>query len=103
MTVYAPADESLVPFAGEEPESSLRRLVERLVGVVGVLAVGGVAVALAVSGRGGPERVSGNATTDLSAPVADSVGAGTDPVVAASAFVAGGLVALAALFVVEGP
>jgi DNA-binding transcriptional ArsR family regulator len=101
MTVYAPADESLVLFAGEEPESSLRRLLERLMGVGGVLAVGAVAVALAVGGRGGPERAAGNATTNVSAPVADSVGAGTDPVVAAGAFVAGGLVALAALFVVE--
>lgn len=101
MTVYAPADEALVLFAGEEPESSLRRLLERLVGVVGLLAVGAVAVAVAVGGRGGPERAAGNATTNTSVPVVDSVGAGPDPVVAAGAFVAGGLVALAALLIVE--
>lgn len=101
MTVYAPADESLVLFAGEEPESSLRRLVERLVGAVGAVAVGAVAVALAVGGRGGTERGAGNATANLSAPSVEPVGASPDPVVTAVAFFAGGLVALAALFVVE--
>ncbi|ELZ20203.1 ArsR family transcriptional regulator [Halosimplex carlsbadense 2-9-1] len=101
MTVYAPADEALVLFAGEEPESSLRRLLARLVGVVGLLAAGAVAVALAVGGRGGTAPAAGNATVNASAPPVDPTGAGADPVVAGLAFLAGGLVALAALVVVE--
>jgi len=100
MTVYAPADESLVLFAGEEPESSLRRLLARLVGVVGLLAAGAIAVAFAVGGRGGTAPAAGNATGNMSAPAAAPTG-GADPVVTGIAFLAGGLVALAALFVVD--
>ncbi|QLH82548.1 ArsR/SmtB family transcription factor [Halosimplex pelagicum] len=100
MTVYAPADESLVLFAGEEPESSLRRLLERLVGAVAVLSVGAVAVALAVGGREGPEPTAGNATTNMSGPPVGPTGAGTDPLVAVAAFLAGGLFVLAVLLVV---
>ncbi|WP_436909596.1 ArsR/SmtB family transcription factor [Halosimplex marinum] len=101
MTVYAPADESLVLFAGEEPESSLRRLLERLVGAVGALAVGAVAVALAVGGSGGPEPTTGNATTNMSGPTVGPTGAATDPLVAVGAFLAGGLFVLAVLVVIE--
>ncbi|WP_135363911.1 ArsR/SmtB family transcription factor [Halosimplex halophilum] len=100
MTVYAPADESLVLFAGEDPKSSLRRLLERLVGAAGALAVGAVAVALAVGGREGTEPTV-NATTNMSGPPVGPTGAGTDPLVAAGAFLAGGLFVLAVLVVVE--
>lgn len=101
MTVYAPADESLVLFAGEEPESSLRRLLERLVGVVGVLAVGAVAVALVVGRRERAGSATGDLAINMTAPPAAPTAAGPDPVVVGLAFFAGGLVALAALFVVD--
>lgn len=101
MTVYAPADESLVLFAGEEPESSLRRLVERLVGAVGALTVGALAVALAVGRHNETERAAGNGSMNASTPVVDPVATGADPVVVGLAFFAGGLVALAALVVVD--
>lgn len=117
MAVYAPADEALVLFAGERPERSLRRLLERLVGAVAVLAAGGAAVALAVGWRGatglgasGPEPQAANASTTPMAAEGGGGAAGAaggaggvvgDPLWAALAFVCGGLVALAALVVVD--
>jgi DNA-binding transcriptional ArsR family regulator len=44
MDVYAPADQPLVIFAGDEGESTLRSALSRLLGAVGVLAVASLAV-----------------------------------------------------------
>ncbi|MFB6150363.1 MAG: ArsR/SmtB family transcription factor [Haloarculaceae archaeon] len=132
MDVYAPADEALVLFAGEDPGRSLGRLVERLVGALGVLAVGAVAVALAADRWGGPGTDTGTGTptaggvnetvytgTNASLTVNTTGGevsatasqaepsgvttaaAGADPLVAAAAFVCGGLVALAGLYAAD--
>lgn len=97
MTVYGPADESLVLFAGEDPKSSLRRLLERLVGAVGVLALGAVAVAFAVGGTGQSEPTAQDVSLNASAPVA---GSGPDPALTALAFFCGGVVALAGFLLV---
>jgi DNA-binding transcriptional ArsR family regulator len=52
MDVYAPADQPLVIFAGDEGESTLRSALSRLLGSVGVLAVASLAVQ-ALVGEGG--------------------------------------------------
>lgn len=52
MDVYAPADQPLVIFAGDEGESTLRSALSRLLGAVGVLAVASLAVQ-ALVGEGG--------------------------------------------------
>lgn len=44
MNVYAPADQPLVIFAGEDDESALRTALSRLLGSVGLLALGSVAI-----------------------------------------------------------
>ena len=44
MNVYAPADQPLVIFAGDEEENALRTALSRLLGSVGLLALGSVAV-----------------------------------------------------------
>ena len=64
MDVYAPADQPLVIFAGNEGESTLRSALSRLLGSVGVLAVASLAVQ-ALVGEGG-----------LLAPPAETGGAG---------------------------
>lgn len=51
MDVYAPADQPLVIFAGDEGESTLRSALSRLLGAVGALAVVSLAVQ-ALFGRG---------------------------------------------------
>lgn len=55
MDVYAPTDESLVMFAGEDKERSLRSILSRFVGTAGLLAPTSLLVAFAAS------RLSGNA------------------------------------------
>lgn len=97
MTVYAPADESLVLFAGEEPDSSLRRLLERLVGSLAVLAIGAVAIALALGGSDEPTQTG---SVNMSGSV-DGGSVGVDPIVAALIFIAGGLSVLVTLIVVD--
>ena len=97
MTVYAPANDSLVLFAGDEPESSLRRLLEQLVGPLAALAIGAIAIALAVSGSDEPPQTG---SVNTSAP-SDIGSATADPLVTAIAFVAGGLFVLALLIVSE--
>jgi DNA-binding transcriptional ArsR family regulator len=52
MDVYAPADQPLVIFAGDDGESTLRSALSRLLGSVGVLAVASLAVQ-ALVGEGG--------------------------------------------------
>ena len=49
MDVYAPTDESLVMFAGEDKESSFKSILSRFVGVAGLLAPTSLLVAFAAS------------------------------------------------------
>lgn len=80
MKVYAPTDESLVLFAGDDKERSLRTLLKRIVGVLALLLPGSAAVAwLARQFAGGaaprtgagadPQPVTG-AATDTPGPAA---------------------------------
>jgi len=86
-----------VLFAGEDPKTSLRRLLERLIGALGVLALGALAVALAVGGRSQREPTAQDVSLNASAQVTST---GPDPVLTAVAFFCGGIVALAGLFLV---
>jgi len=52
MKVYAPQDESLVLFAGRDKQRSLRSLLRRLVGVLGVLVPGSALAGYATSRSG---------------------------------------------------
>lgn len=101
MDIYAPTDEALVLFAGEDPESSLRRLLERLVGVVVALAAGALALVVLFDRLGldqsrlaPPNGANASEYQVAVDPVA------SDPVVLAAVFFAGGVVALAALWAV---
>lgn len=94
MAVYAPADRALVLFAGDDREGSLRRLLERIAGAVGVLCLGAVVLVLALGRGGGPPGTPPNA----SAPVA---GTGSDPLLVGVTFVLGGLTVLALLLAVD--
>jgi len=96
MKVYAPVDESLVLFAGEQPKSSLRRLLERLVGVLAALTAAAAIVALAVD-ENKPSQTGG---VNMSGPTSGG-GAGSDPVVTALVFLAGGVFVLVALVVLD--
>lgn len=72
MKVYAPADESLVVFAGDDPEESLWSLLSRLVGAVVVAGMawvvyrrlGGLVGGLGGGGDGGPAATVTGTTTD---------------------------------------
>ncbi|QGN07506.1 ArsR family transcriptional regulator [Halorhabdus sp. CBA1104] len=102
MDVYAPTDEALVLFAGEDPESSLRTLLGRFVGVFGLLALGALVVAIAASRFRESEPAhfssgSPNASSDYTVAFEPIV---PDPLLVAMIFVAGGLVALAALLAI---
>ena len=112
MTVYAPADEALVLFAGEDRSRSLRSLFKRVVGSVGLVALASLLVG-AVTGQvveapspPAPESSDGAGvmTTEgadqAARSAADAAGAaGTlDPAVLAGlACFVGGLVVLAAV------
>ncbi|MFB6201625.1 MAG: ArsR/SmtB family transcription factor [Halorhabdus sp.] len=102
MDVYAPTDEALVLFAGDEPEPSLRSLLDGLGGALAVLAAGALAVGFGYS-RFDPaplvdRRVALNASTEYTA-AADPATAG--PAVLAAAFVVGGVVALSAFLAIR--
>jgi len=102
MDVYAPTDEALVLFAGEDPESSLRRLLERLVGVIAALAVGALAIVFLFD-RFGPtptRLVTSNGANASEYQIAVEPVA-SDPLVLAAVFFTGGVVALSALWVVD--
>lgn len=60
MKVYAPASESVVVFAGEDDGGTLRTLLRQLVGGVGVLAMGSVAVEYLARTYGTPEVGAGD-------------------------------------------
>ncbi|WP_181685865.1 ArsR/SmtB family transcription factor [Halorhabdus salina] len=103
MDVYAPTDEALVLFAGEDPESSLRTLLGRLVGVFGMLAFGALAVAIAASRFRGSEPAhlssgSPNVSSDYTVAFEPIT---SDPLLAALIFVAGGLLSMATLVVID--
>ncbi len=100
MSVYAPADQSLVIFAGDERERSpVRNALTRLVGAVSLLAVGS-AVVQAASGQGlfpfggdnsEPEPVEENGAAesqepiDGDAPTADETGIAEDDTLSTAA------------------
>ncbi|WP_136689311.1 ArsR/SmtB family transcription factor [Halorhabdus amylolytica] len=103
MDVYAPTDEALVLFAGENPASSLRGLMEKLLGVVAVLAIGAFAIAVAVGGlgsRGSPSPAVNASVSNGDYTVAVEPAA-SDPLLVAGAFVAGGLVAVGVLLTIS--
>ena len=101
MDVYAPADDGLVVFAGEDPERSLRDLLGRLVGAMGLLGLGALVVAFLVrERRADPTFQVATGGANASYRAGEAVATGGDPVVAALSFVCGGLVALAALALV---
>jgi DNA-binding transcriptional ArsR family regulator len=87
MTVYAPRNEAVVLFAGEEQDRSrLKTALSRLVGGIGVLALASygidrLAEATGVSGLASQETGgadAGVASTDSPAPAADGGGDGGD-------------------------
>ena len=87
MTVYAPRNEAVVLFAGEEQDRSrLKTALSRLVGGIGVLALASygidrLAEATGVSGLASQETGgadAGMASTDSPAPAADGGGDGGD-------------------------
>jgi DNA-binding transcriptional ArsR family regulator len=108
MTVYAPADESLVLFAGEDRSRSLRSLLKRAVGSVGLLslvsllvaAVVGQIVELPTEQAAAPSSGPG-VMTDQAERVADgaagAAGAVDPALLAGLACFVGGLVALTAV------
>lgn len=102
MDVYAPTDEALVLFAGEDPESSLRRLLERLVGVIAALAVGALAIVVLVDRLGLVQSrlVTSNGANASEYQIAVEP-VTPDPVVFVAVFLAGGVVALSALWLVD--
>ncbi|WP_135366167.1 ArsR/SmtB family transcription factor [Halosimplex halophilum] len=90
MDVYAPADQPLVIFAGDQEKStSIRTALSRLLGAVGLLAVVSLVVS-ALAGRGVP--VLGG----------ESAGAGTDGAAAAAHTPTPGGAPVASTGVVEG-
>jgi DNA-binding transcriptional ArsR family regulator len=94
MNVYAPTSESLVLFAGpDETATSLRELLTRLVGSIGALAIGGLAVEKLVGG-GATYTVGGRPSLPGWLPLIE-VGGLLSPGVL---FVLGGVVVLLALF-----
>ncbi|MFB6128617.1 MAG: ArsR/SmtB family transcription factor, partial [Halorhabdus sp.] len=102
MDVYAPTDEALVLFAGEDPESSLRRLLERLVGVVAALAAGVLAIVFLFDRFGATETsLVGSRGVNASEYQISVEPVAPDPVVLAAVFLAGAVVALSALWAVD--
>ena len=108
MTVYAPADEALVLFAGEDRSRSLRSLLRRVVGSVGLVALASLLVAavtgqvvdvpVPASGSGdGGGGMSAERVQDAAASGAEAAGAIDPAVVAGLACFVGGLVVLAAI------
>ncbi|MFT4949278.1 MAG: hypothetical protein ACI9CA_001415 [Natronomonas sp.] len=108
MTVYAPADEALVLFAGEDRSRSLRSLLRRVVGSVGLVALASLLVAavtgqvvdvpVPASGSGdGGGGMSAERVQDAAASGAEAAGAVDPAVLAGLACFVGGLVVLAAI------
>jgi DNA-binding transcriptional ArsR family regulator len=108
MTVYAPADEALVLFAGEDRSQSLRSLFKRVVGSVGLVALASLLVA-AVTGQlvdapspstpeaaDGPGVMTAERAGDAAAG-AEAAGALDPALLAGLACFVGGLVVLAAV------
>jgi DNA-binding transcriptional ArsR family regulator len=96
MKVYAPTQDSLVVCVGSDDKERFLDSLERIVGVLAVLAVGAVAV----------QRAFGAGVVDLGGPgaaprVADSVGAASGPILGlvppGVAFLAGGLLVVTLL------
>ncbi len=72
MKVYAPQDESLVLFAGRDKQRSLRSLLSRVVGVLGLLVPASVIAAWA-TGRNAVEGLFGDGgSADTGAPAGDA-------------------------------
>jgi len=112
MTVYAPADEALVLFAGEDRSRSLRSLFKRVVGSVGLLALASLLVGVvtghlvespsppAPESSDGAGVMTAEAGDQAARGAADAIGtaAALDPAVLAGlACFVGGLVVLAAV------
>ncbi|CCQ33237.1 ArsR/SmtB family transcription factor [Halorhabdus tiamatea] len=102
MDVYAPTDEALVLFAGGDPESSLRALLERLVGVIAALAVGALAIVVLFD-RFGLDQSRLVTSTGVNASEYQSAvePVAPDPIVLVAVFLAGGLIVLSVLWVVD--
>lgn len=64
MDVYAPTDESLVMFAGEDKERSLKSILSRFVGAAGLLAPTSLLVAFAASRLSGESESTAVSTID---------------------------------------
>jgi DNA-binding transcriptional ArsR family regulator len=109
MTVYAPADEALVLFAGEDRSRSLRSLFKRVVGSVGLVALASLLVG-AVTGQvveapsppapeptDGPGAMTAERVQDAASGAAEAAGAVDPALLAGLACFVGGLVVLAAV------
>jgi DNA-binding transcriptional ArsR family regulator len=107
MTVYAPADEALVLFAGEDRSRSLRSLLTRVVGSVGLLSLVSLLVAAVVGqvveapaptpeSAGGPGVMTTRAQ-DAASGGADIAGSLDPALLAGLACFVGGLVVLVAV------
>ena len=108
MTVYAPADEALVLFAGEDRSRSLRSLFKRVVGSVGLVALASLLVAAVTSqvvdtpaptpeSGDGAGTMSAEGVQDAASSGAEAAGAVDPAVLAGLACLVGGLVVLAAI------
>ncbi|MFW5956012.1 MAG: ArsR/SmtB family transcription factor [Halorhabdus sp.] len=69
MDIYPPTDQALVLFAGDDPETSLRQLLEPLVGAFVTLGVGALAIVLLVDRYG---REGGSTYPSTRAPITRS-------------------------------
>jgi DNA-binding transcriptional ArsR family regulator len=108
MTVYAPADEALVLFAGEDRSRSLRSLFKRVVGSVGLVALASLLVG-AVTGQvveapapapesaDGPGAMTTERVQDAASGAAEAAGAVDPALLAGLACFVGGLLVLAAV------
>jgi len=76
MKVYAPEDESLVLFAGRDKQRSLRSLLDRFVGIFGLLIPGSLLAGLGASRFVSDSGGGGGAGPDLSEQVIDSSSTG---------------------------
>lgn len=98
MSVYAPADRALVLFAGDDRERSLGRLLERIAGAVGALALGAVVLTVVLTVVLGSDEAPPGTSVNATAPID---GTGADPLLAGLVFLLGGLTVLGVLVLVE--
>lgn len=81
MKVYAPADESLVVFAGKERQTTFQKLLSRFVGMIAILAVVSLALGrlLHLFARTGEPGTGQNPSDDITTPGIEGANNTTGP------------------------